>query len=169
MTAFKKRLEKELNRRRNTWFPCKSWAYMDPATVAREMKASDEKAALKNTKLTKYLAKQAIPVEKVRKIVESRNCPNCKYFGQSPSYGKRFITKITLLDGTIIPCKIPFSADQGFINLGFIHEMGGFKVAKWVDNIEIEYIWYDYRGYHWSQVDGIPHEATKTICRNDLY
>lgn len=165
MTTFKKRLEKELERRRNTWFPCKSWQYTDPETVAREIKARDERAALKNAKLTAYLAKQTAPVEKIRAIVEKRNCPNCKYFGQSPSYGKRFIVKITLLNGVEIPCAIPFSADQGFINLGFIHEIGGFDVAKWVDHIEIDYVWYDFRGYHWSQVDGIPHEEKGVVIR----
>ena len=110
MTAFKKRLEKELNRRRNTWFPCKSWAYTDPVTVAREMKKRDEITALKNTKLAKYLAKN-VPVNKIRAEIEKRNRPNCRYFGQSFAYGKRFITKVVLLNGVEIPCAIPFASD----------------------------------------------------------
>lgn len=169
MTTFKKRLEKELERRRNTWFPCKSWQYTDPETVAREMKTRDEKAALKNAKLAAYLTKQVAPLEKISAIVSSLNCPGCKYFGQNPSYGKRFIKKITLLNGETIQCDIPFASDSGrMCNLGFVHAIGGFDVAKWVKSIEIDYVWYDYRGYHWTQVDGIPHREIATIYRHEL-
>lgn len=168
MTSFKKRLEKEIERRKHVWFPCKDWSYTDPASIAREMKARDERAALKNDDLTKYLAKHSIPVEKIRAEIEKRNKPNCTYFGQSFAYGKRFITKVVLLDGTEITCAIPFTSDGDFCNLGLMHELGGFKVAKWVREIEVQYTWYDYRGFHYTQVDGIPHEETGIVHRRNI-
>lgn len=169
MTAFKRKLEKELERRRNTWFPCKRWDYTDPHAVAMELKENENIAMLRNTKVTRYLKKKTPPIEKIERIVENLNRPNCKYFGQNHAYGRRFVKSITLLDGTIIPCCIPICSDSGGItNLGFIHTCGGFEVAKWIRSIYIEYTYYDYRGYHWSQVDGIPHEATETIYREDL-
>ena len=122
-----------------------------------------------NKKIARYLAKKKVPLEKIRAALESRSCVKASYFGQSHSFGPRWITEVELLNGDVVKCHIPLAGDTGFSMSYMMDELGGWNIAKWVKEVRGTVVWYDYHGKPWYLVEHpTRHDDVFTIPRNHL-
>lgn len=82
---------------------------------------------------------------------------NIQYYGQSPYFGERNVTSVTLLDGTVVQCHIPMFGDVGMSDDPIWKVLGGINVAKWVRSAHVSYVKMECpRGYSIYAVEPTP-------------